>query len=72
MDFTSDDIDDDFKRVEENDNGIVTLIEFKDGSVICFKDDDVTIRSHFVSEFDFYPLNNEIDKIISAFRNGEL
>jgi hypothetical protein len=67
LDFDWDDIRDRFIRTMENENGIFTEIEFDDGSIISFIDNNDDVRSFFVAEEDFIDLKNSVDSIVNMF-----
>jgi hypothetical protein len=68
LDLNWDDIEERFVNIKENENGIITEIEFDDKSTILFLDQDDTIRSFYVAEDDFPDLKNEIDRIVGKFQ----
>jgi hypothetical protein len=67
LDFDWDDIRDRFIRTVETEDGIFTEIEFDDGSIISFLDNNDDVRSFFVAEEDFIDLKNAIDSIVNMF-----
>jgi hypothetical protein len=61
-------IEEQITSTKENDDGIRTEIEFEDGGVIKFLDDDDYIKSFFVLE-DHYPeIEIETEKIIEKLK----
>jgi hypothetical protein len=67
LDLDWDNITDRFIRTVETENGNFTEIEFDDGSIISFLDDNDNVRSFFVAEEDFIDLKNQIDIIVNMF-----
>jgi hypothetical protein len=68
LDLSWDGIEETFVSTEEDEDGILTEIEFDDGSVLKFLDRDDSIHSFYVPEEDFPGLKNEIDLIVSKFQ----
>ena len=68
LDLDWDDIEDRFASTKENEEGVITEIEFDDESVISFLDEDTKIKSFFVPEDDYLILKNEIERIVFMFQ----
>ena len=52
----------------ENENGILLEVSFKNGSSLCFLDEDDTIKSFYVKEKDFENLRTEFNTIIDKLK----
>jgi hypothetical protein len=68
LDLDWDDIEDRFASTKENEEGVITEIEFDDESVISFLDENTKIKSFFVPEDDYLILKNEIERIVYMFQ----
>ena len=68
LDLDWDEIKDRYIRTKENEDGVLTEVEFDDESVISFLDEDDTVRSFYIAEEDYLDLKNEIDYIVSRFQ----
>ena len=71
LDLNWDDIQERFVNTKEDDDGVITEIEFDDGSVLRFlnRDDSIhSFHSFYVPEEDFPDLKNEIDRIVIKFQ----
>jgi hypothetical protein len=68
LDLDWDDIEDRFAITKENEEGVITEIEFDDESVISFLDENTKIKSFFVPEDDYLILKNEIERIVYMFQ----
>ena len=68
LDLSWDDIEERFVSTKEDEDGILTEIEFDDGSHISFIDKTGGIHSFYVAEEDFPELKNKIDRIVSKFQ----
>ena len=68
LDLSWDDIEERFVNTKEDENGILTEIEFDDGSHISFIDKKGGIHSFYVAEEDFPELKNKIERIVSKFQ----
>lgn len=68
LDFDWDDVEETFLNTIENEDGIIEEIEFRDGSILKFLDDDDTIRSFYIIESDYFVLKEEIEKIVLIFK----
>ena len=64
LDLNWGDIEDEVLKAKENDAGIRTEIEFKDGSSIKFLDDDDEIQSFYVTEKEYEELKTSIKSIL--------
>lgn len=67
LDLNWEDIDEEIIDTVENENGIISEISFKNGSSLCYFDEDYTIQSFYVKEIDyenlFYEFNTVLDLI---------
>jgi hypothetical protein len=52
----------------ENENGIVLEVSFKDGSSLCFLDEDDTIQSFYVKEMDYENLLHEFNVVLKLIK----
>ena len=52
----------------ENKNGILIEVSFKNGSSLCFLDEDDTFKSFYVKEKDFENLRIEFNTIIDKLK----
>jgi hypothetical protein len=68
LDLNWGDIEDEVLKAKENDAGIRTEIEFKDGSSIKFLDDDDEIQSFYVTEKEYEELKTSIKSIIEKLK----
>lgn len=68
LDLAYDDIEEQFVRTEMTEDGEISEIEFEDGSIISFIENNYNYKSFFVSESEFEMLKNNIEFITSKFR----
>jgi hypothetical protein len=68
LDLSYDGVEQRFVNIKENEEGIITEIEFDDKSQISFIDEDDTVRSLYVAEADYPELKNKIDSIVTRFQ----
>jgi hypothetical protein len=68
LDLDWEDIEERFVNTKENEEGIITEIEFDDKSKILFIDEDDTVRSFYVAEVDYPDLKNKINSIVTMFK----
>ncbi len=52
----------------ENENGIVLEVSFKDGSSLCFLDEDDTIQSFYIKEMDYENLLHEFNVVLKLIK----
>jgi len=64
LDLNWDNIEDEVLKAQENEHGTRTEVEFNDGSIIKFLDEDDTIQSFYVTEKEYEELKNSIKSII--------
>ena len=64
LDLNWEDIDDEIAETVENENGIISEINFKNGSSLYFLDEDDTIQSFYVKEKEHENLKKEFVKIL--------
>jgi hypothetical protein len=67
LDFCFDDIEDQFLRTVITDEGYISEIQFKDGSMISFVNGTEFYKSVFVPESEFQKLNYDIETITNEF-----
>jgi hypothetical protein len=68
LDLAFDDLEDSFASTVENEEGILSEIEFNDGSKIQFLDENDSYKSFFVPEEDYLDLKSEIERIVTMFQ----
>ena len=68
LDLNWEDINDEISEKIENKEGVISEVYFKDGSSLCFLDEDDTIQSFYVKEKDFEILKNEFDTILEILK----
>lgn len=68
LDLNRDDIETKIVDSVENENGILLEVSFKNGSSLCFLDEDDTIKSFYVKEKDFENLRTEFNTIIEKLK----
>ncbi len=68
LDLNWEGINDEISQKIENKEGIISDVYFKDGSSLCFLDEDDTIQSFYVKEKDFEMLKNEFNTILEIFK----
>jgi len=71
LDLNWEDINDEIAKKIENKDGVTSEVYFKDGSSLCFMDEDDTIQSFYVKEIEYEKLKQEIDKILSKLNYHE-
>lgn len=64
LDLNREDIETEIVDSVENENGILLEVSFKNGSSLCFLDEDDTIKSFYVKEKNFENLRTEFNTII--------
>jgi hypothetical protein len=64
LDLNWDNIEDEVLKAQENEHGTRTEVEFNDGSIFKFLDEDDTIQSFYVTEKEYEELKNSIKSII--------
>lgn len=68
LDLNWESLNDEITQKIENKDGIISEVYFKDGSSLCFLDEDDTIQSFYVKEKDFEMLKNEFDTILEILK----
>jgi hypothetical protein len=68
LDFNWEDINDEIVDKIENIEGDILKVKFKDGSSICFIDDDNTIQSFYVKEIEYEKLKQEFVTILEILK----
>ena len=68
LDLNWEDIDEDIVYTVENENGIISEVSFKDGSSLCFSDEDDTIQSFYVKEMDYENLLHEFNIVLDLIK----
>lgn len=68
LDLNWEGIDYEISQKIENKEGIISDVYFKDGSSLCFLDEDDTIQSFYVKEKDFEMLKNEFNTILEILK----
>jgi hypothetical protein len=68
LDLNHDDIDERIEFTSENEEGVISEVEFDDGSKIIFNDSDDNLKSFFVDEDDYAELKSEMEIITSLFK----
>lgn len=71
LDLNWEGINDEIAQKIENKEGVISEVYFKDGSSLCFLDEDDTIQSFYVKEIEYEKLKQEIDKILSKLNYHE-
>ncbi len=61
-------IDDEIAQKIENKESVISEVYFKNGSSLCFMDEDDTIQSFYVKEKDFEMLKNDFDTILEILK----
>lgn len=61
-------INDDIEDKIENEEGYIKQVIFKNGSTICFLDDDNTLQSFYVKEIEYEKLKQEFDTILELLK----
>jgi hypothetical protein len=64
LDLNWEDINEEIAETVENENGIISEVNFKNGSSLYFLDEDDTIQSFYVKEKEHENLKKEFDKIL--------
>ena len=72
LDLNWEGINDEIADTIQNEEGIISKVNFKDGSSLCFLDEDDTIQSFYVNETEYKNIKQEIDKILSKLNYHEL
>jgi hypothetical protein len=68
LDLTWDDISEKIIQTKESEVGIITEVQFDDGSIFQFFDEDDSLRSFYVPEIEYLDLKNQIQNITSKFQ----
>ncbi len=68
LDLNWEGINDEITQKIENKESVISEIFFKDGSSLCFLDEDDTIQSFYVKEIEYEKLNQEFSAILEIFK----
>lgn len=67
-----DGLEDEIKQTEKNDDGTLKTVEFNDGSIIKFLDEDDSIKSFYVAEEEYEDLVDGIENLIKTLSPNNL
>jgi hypothetical protein len=68
LDLNWEGINNDIAEKIENKEGVISEVYFKDGSSICFLNEDDTIQSFYVKEIEYEKLKTEFDTILEILK----
>jgi hypothetical protein len=68
LDLNWEGINNDIAEKIENKEGVISEVYFKDGSSLCFLNEDDTIQSFYVKEIEYEKLKPEFDTILEILK----